>query len=458
MFKNLSRADIRFLVALLVVHAVYFAIAVHYKRIYNGDSYEYIYMATNILDKGWFYAGNPALPVQPEYMTLRPPGYPLFLAGIYLFTLNNWVVLVIQTLISIANVYFMRHIMRMINYSRKYDWVLLAFVLLYPSQCINANIIAPDLLLQTTILAYAYNFIRLLRQRRMRFAVGMGIALCAGVMLKPVVHPIIYVHALLMMLAGIYVYKALLRSFVAAMLPLLLVVTYGYVNYARTGKVHFSSMQSFNAIFYYYNYYKDTEGVDKAEAFLQEERAKIAAMPTFAERYDYANKRGRELLLQNFGSYMVYHIKHSLRLLVDPGKGEIDLFTGRLTLGTLYDVYNTEGFYDTYRTSGIDGLEAYVARNPSLPIAVMVMMFNVLRTIGMLLYFFNKQTNYRLRLFMFLLIAYFVMITGPIANTRYFMPVSLLSMGIAAIGYQRVLQRLKNKAIIAGLERQESYH
>src|SRR5690606_35256464 len=109
-----------------------------------------------------------------------------------------------------------------------------------------------------------------------------------------------------------------------ALLPVLSIIAYNYINLQRTGKFHFSSTQSFNAVYYYYFYYADKEGVDSAQKFLQAERDKMAAMPVFADRYDYANARGKELLKENFVPYILYHMKHSARLLIDPGKGELD--------------------------------------------------------------------------------------------------------------------------------------
>jgi hypothetical protein len=277
----------------------------------------------------------------------------------------------------------------------------------------------------------------------------MSLWLVVGLMIKPVAYPLVYIHALVMLLAGVIIYKDLLHSFLCAILPVLVVIGYGYFNFQRTGRLHFSSTQSFNAIFYYFNYYKDTKGPDEAKAFLDNERAIIDTMDHFSSRYNYANRRGMQLLKENFGGFMVYHTKHSLRMLIDPGKGEIDMFTGRLTLEKLYDLHDKSGFYATLQEKGISGLKEYISRSPSFPIAMVVLAFNLLRLAGMLLFFFSKSIDVRIRVFAFLLIAYYVFIAGAIAHIRYFMPVSLIAMACAAIGFQLQLQRLRNTANIA---------
>lgn len=96
-----------FLLTVAAVHMVFLLIACHYKKICNGDSAEYIYMALNIKQHFWFYCGNPVLPVVPEYFTLRPPGYSLLLALIYLFSVSGWTVLVVQNIISVFNIYYL---------------------------------------------------------------------------------------------------------------------------------------------------------------------------------------------------------------------------------------------------------------------------------------------------------------------------------------------------------------
>jgi len=59
----------------------------------------------------------------------------------------------------------------------------------------------------------------------------------------------------------------------------------------------------------------------------------------------------------------------------------------------------------------------------------------------MIAFLFNKRTHWLLRLFTFILLAYFAVAAGPIANTRYFLPVSLIAIGIAAMGYMNMLQK-----------------
>ena len=420
----------------VLAHAVFFMLTLHYKRLYMGDSYEYIYEAMNIKEHFFFYSGNAAMPIEPEYMTQRQPLYPLLLATVYLFTINNWVVLVIQNLLSIANVLYMRRLFT--TYSGKIinEKLLLALVLLCPSQFINANTIAPDILLQTFTLLYFGGFLKLYRERTLRSAVYMSLWLTGGLMVKPVLYPFALIHAVLLIVMFSRWKITPQRAAVVAVLPLVAVLLYNYSNYTRTGKFHFSSNQSFNAVYYYNAYYSTRYGGDSAARFLAHEREQLAAIPDYATRYDAANSRGTTLLKENGLPYLAYHTGCALKAFVDPGKAEIDLFTGRLTYGKLYNSKDG-GLLNTLRRDGIKGLWAYAAANPSLPIALLLLVANLIRAFGIVLFAARGGNSRTLKLWALALMLYFTMAAGPIANTRYFLPVSLIAIGCAAAGLSR---------------------
>ena len=277
-----GRKNLRFLLFLILVHGIFFAIALTYKRIYMGDSFEFVYAAINLKEKLWLYSGNPALPIEAEYMTIRPPLYPAFLALVYLFTVNNWAVIFLQNLLSIFNILYLRDTIRKMGYKRRYDYILMAFVMLYPSQFINANTIAPDIMLQTCVLVYFRYFVLLITEKKWRHAYWMSLALIAGFLVKPVLYPFTLVHCIIILLLAAYMRYGMKRSALAAIMPVCALLVCIGINLKRTGKAHYSSNQAFNAVYYYYFYFSDKEGAGKADAFLDAERSKIAAMPVFA--------------------------------------------------------------------------------------------------------------------------------------------------------------------------------
>jgi len=434
MHVKFNRKDKIFISIIVLVHVVFFLLACGFKRIYMGDSMEYIYEALNIKKYFFFYSGNSVMPISPEYMTQRQPLYPLFLLGVYLFTINNWIVLVLQNLLSVLNICYCRKALKNLGYKEKYDWLLLLFIAAYPAQFINANTIAPDILLQTFTLLYFGNFISLVQKKQLRYALFMSLSLVAGMLVKPVLYPFVIAHVFILVAVGIHHKILMQRTVLVAIMPLCAVLLYNYWNYTRTGKFHFTSNQAFNASYYYYPFISQREGVDSANKFLQKERAAYADKEIFKFQYDYANERGTELLKQNFFPYMAFHLKNSARIFIEPGKAEMDLFTGKLTYGMLYSKEQT-GFYATWKNKGLSGMGEYVRNNPSLLFAVLILIFNCIRLLGLFYFFMDRKVHWLVRFFVFTFACYFALAAGPIANTRYFLPVSLIVIGCAVCGF-----------------------
>jgi len=441
---SLDKKDKIFIGVVALVHIVFFLMACRFTRIYMGDSMEYIYEALNIKHYFFFYSGNPALPIEPEYMTQRQPLYPLFLLGVYAFTINNWVVLVFQNILSLVNICYARNLLLKLGHSKRYDWLLMLLVVAYPAQFINASTIAPDILLQSCTLLYFGSFVALYQSRMLKHAIWMSTWLVAGLLVKPVLYPFVLPHIVILITVALHHKAKLQRPVLVALVPLCAVLLYNYWNFTRTGKFHFSSNQAFNALYYYYPYLGHKSGADSAARFLQREREAYNDIPEYKDRYDYANEQGVTMLKSNFAPYMAYHLTNSARMLIDPGKAEMDLFTGRLTYGRLYNKEQT-GFFATVKQKGISGLGDYMKRNPSLPWAIVVLLFNCIRLLGFARFVFSRSIPGFVRTFIVLLVGYFTVAAGPIANTRYFLPVSLIVIGCAVIG----LTNRKTKALPA---------
>ena len=444
MTLKLDRKDKIFIGIIVLVHVVFFVMACGFTRIYMGDSFEYIYEALNIKRYFFFYSGNPAMPISPEYMTQRQPLYPLFLLGVYLFTVNNWIVIVLQNILSAVNIYYARSVFVKLGYRKKYDWLLLLLIIAYPAQFINADTIAPDILLQTFTLVYFGNFVSLLQKKELRYAVWMSLALVAGLLVKPVLYPFVLIHLFIILIVAVRQKMRLQRPVLIAVFPLCAVLLYNFWNYTRTDKFHFTSNQSFNAIYYFYPFLSHKDGAESANKFLQKERVAYNEIPDYKDRYDFANEQGMELLRQNFFSYIAFHLMNSARIFIEPGKAEMDLFTGRLTYGRLYSKEQT-GFYATLKNKGWGGMGAYFRNNPSMPLVILILIFNCIRLLGLLWFFVNRNIAWLIRAFTFILVGYFAMAAGPIANTRYFLPVSLIVIGCSVLGFMGKLS--KNKAV-----------
>lgn len=445
--KYYSRNDLIFLAVICLIHTVYFGLAWHYEHIFNGDSFEYIYEAINIRDYNFFYSGNPALPIEEEYKTLRTPGYPLFLLLVYSFVVNNWIVLSLQNLVSVFNIMLARHTLKAVGYCERLDRLLLMFIILFPSQFIYANTIAPDILLQTFCLVYFSHAIAFLKTGSVKKMLGMAVAIIVGLFIKPVLYPLAIIHCISFVIYTFVQHRRLTKSAVTAFIPILIVCFYCLWNQQKTGKFHFTSIQSFNAIYYYNNYLKSTKGTTEARNFLTVERSAIAALPSLKERYDYAQSRGLDLLKGANASYLAFHLKRSAEFFVETGKGEMDLFLGNNTLGKLY-ADDTKGLKTILNESGVPGLTKHLIVYPTGFLAILVLCANLVRLGGFVLFFVFSRQRSIIKWFIGLYVVYFAAITGPISNAHYVLPISLILMGCASIGLSRLLTVNNNRPII----------
>lgn len=443
MHSQFDKKDRLFAGALILVHLAAFFLAWHYSRIYMGDTFQYVYEAVNIKEHFFFYSGSPALQVTPEYMTLRPPGYPLFLLLVYMFSMNNWLVILLQNILSIFNILYVRRLMLRIGYHKKYDPVLLLLIVSYPAQFIFANTLAPDILLQTCTLVYIGNLLMLVQKKQNKYAWVMSIALVAGMMVKPILYPFALVNILLLTGYAIYHKRGVLKTGYAGLLPIIVILLYNSWNYERTGKFHFSSIQYINGLYYNcFLFYKQYYGADKAHEFAAREHRITGNMKTFKERYDYGTARSLQVVKDHFIPYSLFHAKESLRFFLDPGRGEIYLFTGKLTYGRLYTGQGGS-LSGIWKTKGIKGILAYLSENPLFIIVLLVLLFNIIKAACLTCFFFDKKTAGYLRLFLLLFLCYFAVVTGPVANTRYVLPVSIIIAACSAICYQRLREQIK---------------
>jgi hypothetical protein len=90
---------------------------------------------------------------------------------------------------------------------------------------------------------------------------------------------------------------------------------------------------------------------------------------------------------------------------------------------------------------GFKGIVSYVAANPSVWIAFLILLANIARFLLFVYFLYLPSVSKYVRSFIFILIAYFVVAAGPIANTRYLLPVSLLIIACAAIAANDIIAK-----------------
>jgi hypothetical protein len=443
--KPSTRATLRFAIVLLLWHAGFYALTLHFGVLYMGDSWEYITGGYNLLEHSWLYSGSPSMPVVEEYMTQRTPLYPAFLAGVYALGGDNWTAIFLQGLVSIASLLLLRSTMLRLGHNPPGDWLLLLLLLTFPPQYIHAMWVEPEMLLQLFTVLYFRSWVILVQKKKPSHAWAMSAWLIIGLFTKPVMFPFVAVHAALL-IAACFRWRLSKAVLLAALLPVVAVLTYRHINKLRTGHAHFSSNQAFNALYYAYPYIAHRHGNANAMAWLQTQRAAVEKLPLFADRYNEAERHGRTFLKNEWHGYLPFHLRGSARLLIDPGKADLDLFTGRLTYGKLYGIAHPGATRSPPEVPAHGSWRERLAQ-PSFILALLIALFNLVRLTGVALFLADKRQWVMVRLFLLFLVLYFSGLAGPIAVPRYLLPVWPLIAGAAALGWSRILARRNSSSV-----------
>lgn len=429
------------LLIIILLHAFWFAAGMIWQHFYNGDSYEYIYLAENI-KHGYYYGANPLLPANDFRMTLRTPVYSIILLLFYtLFGYNNWIILLAQNILSIASCCLILNIFQKINPTKKYSWIYLLFIAFYPGQMFFATTLAPDTLLQFFLMLYVRQLILSLTQINTRHIGLMSLWLILAVLTKPIVYPFLFLHFIY---AIWYVSKTKAKTvLLTGALPIFIMLGYGLWNKERTGLFHISSIQSTNLLHYNVRFFLNAHyNPEYADSVLTLKSKEQNALTGLKPKYEYASREASAIIKEHLWSYGIFHLRESMRFFIEPGKSELDLYTGYM--GYNFDA-NAPNFYKNYRERGIAGAWDYLRSYPWLPVVLLVLFFNILRLIGWLFFLFSKKIPLAIRLCTTVYILYFAAVTGPVANARYFLPVLPVLSAIAMIGYAIVLDKRLDK-------------
>lgn len=436
-----EKKDRLFLLLLLLVHLLGFLAAVWiWKRPYSYDSAQYIQLATN-LRQGVYYAGNTALPVQEHLISLRPPVYSLFiLLSWTLFGYQTWGILLLQNIISIRTCFLVRNTFTRLFPRTPYQGIYWLLIFLYPMQMVFANMIFCDILLQCFLMLYLMQLLLLQQDHMSKRFFYMSLWLILGVFTKPVLYPFLFLHAAYCLWYCIRSKKISIA--LTAALPLCLVLLYGSWNKRQTGIFHISSVQSLNMLEYNVKeYYLFRYGPGAAKVKMDAIADRLKQTKSFKEHYALSAVIAREKVMAEPLSYTGFHLLKSLQLFFDPNKLEFDIFSRQFH----YEGNHQASFFTSLRQRGWRGAWSYLKSYPFLPFLLLTPLSGLIRLLGFVLFISNRKNSLAIRMVLTLFVLYFALITGPVANARYFLPIMLVTSACAWLGYAGVWTNRKIK-------------
>lgn len=364
------------------------------------DSYEYLETATLI--RNFEYFNNPN--IDHTLLTKRPFVYPLFLA--FLVHKNPFVIISIQTLISIISFFILLKVIKNLNI--KINNFFVFFLILTPSIYIYTQLLMTEWLVMFWLHLILYLIFKDWSQKNFLY---IQLITCLLAFTKPVFYPLIYINSIFFIFFFIQKKTFSIWFF----LPILTLQLYLNYNENKTGFRHFSSIENINLINYNLYYFKASQnGKEKADLW----KEMIYDNPktkqkSFKETSIYLRNIGKKEIQDNLLSYSWYHLKNSIRGLFDPGRFDIMSFFKKEngSEGLLEVLNGNKSFSYLLNTTYI---YIYLLLIP-------IFIFNFFKW-WYFIKFFIKNKLPLLNYYILILLISYIALTGPINCSRFMMP------------------------------------
>jgi hypothetical protein len=435
------KKDKTVLLLLTLSHLVWFVAAVFiWQKPYSYDSVEYIQMATN-LKQGLYYSGNAQLPITEHFITLRPPLYSVFILMCWIFGNHTWVILLGQNVLSVCTCFLVRNTFLKLYAGLKHQAFYWILILMYPMQMVFANMVFCDIQFQFFLMLYLNQLLLFLQDKKPKRFWMMSLWLIAGVFTKPVLYPFLFVHALFALIFCIKMKRA--TVLITSVIPLCLVLLYGFWNEKRTGVFHISSVQSYNLLEYNVSeFYRYKYGPDVARLKMDTIKSELDQTKNFKEHYELSAAIAKQKIKEDLVAYSIFHVLKSAQLFFDPNKLEFDIFSRRFHYINNYQ----ESFSTKLRDGGLRGAWEYLRGYPFILLLLITPLFGFFRLAGFIMFLFGKQNSISIRIAVAIFVAYFALVTGPVANARYFLPLLMITSACSWVSYARLWSKWKSKS------------
>ncbi len=401
-----------FLFLILAIHIAYFVCALIIGVFVTEDSPEYLHMANNML-KGALYSGDLNEPYDMKFLTLRPPGYSIFLVPWVVLSNSPCLILFVQNLLSISTLLGLWMLWKEMRPSTaNIHWAVIGTVL-FPTGMIYVNMIMAEVLFQSLMFWAFYCFVRYVKGGSSGFMLGYNLLLTSALFVKPVLL-YFWVPNLLLTL-GMQLYRKDLSILPMPLILALCALLYSSYNESRTGYFHFSSIKNINVLNFNARQLLRTQyGQTYADSVISSIQAEAQATGSFREEYGMMEQRGKDLVMASPVDYFYVHARGALSFFLDPGRHDLVLF---------FDIQSEErmGFFNELDKNGLKGILHY-ARNVNLWLLTLMgllFIWHMLLLLSWLHTAFFGNIDLRIRAVLLLLVGYIAMLSVTIGYARF---------------------------------------
>ncbi len=320
------------IVRIIIFNEVY---QIDSNNVIDGDSTRYERPARSLIDNGNFYDYEPKDLNKTEVLR-SPPGYPLFIAGVYsIFGEARYAVIIAQILVSIFSVWLI-YLIAATLWSKKVGLIAAALLVFEPLQMYYSQVMMSELLLIPTLLLFVLFSLHMMtnEKQRYKYALLMGLALAAGTMVRPINY-----YMIIPVIVGLSAFKSLIGFKPKELVSVLMLIVIPYT--LIIGGWHMRNGDLTGAYVF-----TDNEGAlllpFKASAVLAHKSGRTAeeefadvrkTLPdhysSLSEKLAYEREKGFEIIGANKYDYLMLSLKNLPQILLTPGWDELKTFGGK---------------------------------------------------------------------------------------------------------------------------------
>lgn len=414
----------------VLIHIVFFSMAVEKKNFTTKDSWEYLWQSQNLKANGSWYCGDMNQEIIPALYNQRPPAYGAFLSLLNVDTaLNNiYLLLLVQLALSLLTIFLSVQFVKLFlgeEWNRL--WLLIPLVF-FPSQFVYCNMVMSEILFQLFVLLSIYFIARLIKYSQMKDLWWSQWCVAISMAIKPVMwlFPLV---AIVSFLIHFFNKKVKLIALITFVIPFTTIGLFMGYSHAKTGIWEYSSIQ--RKLMINYNSYailKDVFNEEEAVKTISEFQNSVDTLP-YVEKCKRIDEFNKEVVMHHPMSAIKAELSGMFRFFVGHPRWDLEVFS----FGNLNVV---QPFRPDSRLSSI----AYYAYLLACSFIGLIILFAFLKFI------FSRHISYSLRGCIASIVIYFAIVTGPSASTRFRLPVFPVLMATFCVVAHEIYIKRKSAA------------
>jgi 4-amino-4-deoxy-L-arabinose transferase-like glycosyltransferase len=405
----------------------------------RGDSTGYVLMADSILQ------GDTSLVTNDEATrSLRTPGYPLFLAGIFSLTREPFVIVIMQILIALCTIPFIYSIGRRLTNGSVSFFATLAYILYPTIAFLNTQILAETLFMLFTTLSLWLLFVVTPTWSPRYLAAGAAAGV--AILIRPSFMYVVPLLVAYIVISEHTLWRKLISGTIVAIATIAILAPWLNANQRDFGQTTLSTAGNFNILYVYIPQFLAQKS-ESEEGWLSIQQKFITQ--TREAGYEIGSHRASEYERQQIKaelsgkivSYVIFHLERSILTFVSSG---IKMVNNEFTeLGKpifsatpwlVQQVY-THGFsWELIKNNFLAFFDA-----------ALMALFAVLTPIGIAVAIWRRDKMIWGLLLILGMILVSVLLAGPNGNARYRMPIQPYIFLLAFSSIYIIYQQIKNR-------------